>query len=865
MIPRATYRLQFHRGFGFADGASLAPYLARLGISHLYSSPIQTARKGSTHGYDIVDHATINPELGGRDGFLEMAKALRAHHIGIILDIVPNHMFVGDGSNVWWQDVLESGVQSRFAHHFDIDWDPPDHRLRGKVLLPCLGLPYAETLSSGALRLIFDKARGKLGFSYYDRFVPLRREDYADVLRGRSPETADLRTFSAVAATHALLERQNYELAWWQCAGDRINWRRFFDINELAGLRVEQDDVFEAVHALPLELYAGGLVDGFRVDHVDGLADPVDYCRRLRARLANLEMGRPPEAASGPAYLVVEKILAGDEILPADWQVDGTTGYEFLSEVSGLQHNPDGEAPLAALWQRLSHRSANFEEEQRTARSQILDAFEAQLFAVARAFAEAARRDCDYHDISAPTLRRAIRGLIASLDSYRAFLSGNSSALLPQHLERAAMRAKSGATDMERASIDFIVVALAGHKSGDLSVTADAARRFNQLASAVAAKGVEDTAFYRHIVLISRNEIGSDPSQFSISPAAFHSACARRGGLSPNTMIATATHDHKRGEDARARLAVLSEIPSRWEGAVGDWLELTEGVRPDLVETSECYHLFQTLVGAWPLDLAVQDRDSLEQFATRILAWRTKSLREAKLKTSWTAIDPSYETAHADFVGAVLDAKRSSRFLKGFRTFVDDIAPAGTANALAQTVLRLTTPGVPDTYQGTEFWDFSLVDPDNRRDVDFALRERAMDLTLSRWREYWRDGRIKQFLIARLLTHRATYADLFAGGSYSPLELRGKRSLNVLAFERRHKGRSLIVGVSRFMADALVGGETIVPPQSWWEDTEVLVTADAGRTIRDVLEPSRTLQSGRNLRVSDLMSDIPLFVLQSED
>jgi (1->4)-alpha-D-glucan 1-alpha-D-glucosylmutase len=866
MIPRATYRLQFHRGFDFSAGAKLVPYLARLGISHVYSSPIQTARSGSTHGYDVVDHATINPELGGRDGFLEVANALKAHGMGIILDIVPNHMFVGDGSNAWWLDVLEFGRQSRFARHFDIDWDPPDPQLRGKVLLPFLDRPYEEALASGAIKFTFERSLGKLAFAHHGHRFPLRREDYPGILGGVPAKAADLAPFNRADALHGLLERQNYVLAWWQNAGDRINWRRFFDISDLAGLRVEHDTVFDAVHALPLELYAEGLVDGFRIDHIDGLADPAAYCRRLRARLAGLKKARPRKAAPGPAYIVVEKILARDEILPRDWGVDGTTGYDFLGEVSGLQHDPGGEPKLTALWQSLSGRSGVFEHEQRAARFEVLAAFEAQVTAAARAFSNAAMTLPEPDNLFEPVMRRALCNLIANLDCYRTYLTGGSAVASPPHLERAARRANSGAAPIDRGAIEFIVTLLSGRAAADPSMTADAARRFNQLASAIAAKGVEDTAFYRHAVLISRNDVGCDPGQFFPSPLAFHAACTRRRDLFPQAMVATATHDHKRGEDTRARLAVLSEIPSRWQTAVGEWLALTEPERSQSIEPSECYHLFQTLVGAWPLELTLANRSGLEQFRRRIQAWRIKSLREAKLKTSWIAIDAAYEAAHADFVNAILDPERSSPFLMSLQTFVEAIAPAGAANALAQTVLRLTTPGVADTYQGTEFWDFSLVDPDNRRDVDFSARQRSLGRgpNLSRLAKLWRDGRIKQALVARLLAHRASEPDLFAKGAYVPLEVRGEQARNVVAFARRHENRNIIVGVARCCAAAVVDRETIVPPPTWWADTHVFAPAVIGASVRDVLQPQRSLEGERSLLVSDLLSDLPSFVLAED-
>jgi (1->4)-alpha-D-glucan 1-alpha-D-glucosylmutase len=557
----------------------------------------------------------------------------------------------------------------------------------------------------------------------------------------------------------------------------------------------------------------------------------------------------------------VEKIVADDAVRPSGWGVDGTTGYDFLGDASALLHDPDGEARLTTLWTTLSHRSGEFELEQRRARSEAAKAFESQISAAALVFAEAANGHAAHHDLSAPVFRRTLIRLIECLHVYRCYLTGVGRAPVPPHIARALAESARDTSPVERQALDFIVSLLAGDTAAERALAADAARRFNQLSSSIAAKGVEDTAFYRHAVLLSRNDVGCDPEVFSITPAAFHASCARRAELFPSAMLATATHDHKRGEDSRARLAVLSEIAGRWEAAVREWLSLTERCRPPRVELGEVYHLFQTLVGAWPYGLPPGNTKGLEDFRERILGWRTKSLREAKLRTSWMEIDEAYESAHRDFVTTLLDPAQSPQFLQSLIEFVAAIPPAGAANALAQTVLRLMAPGVPDTYQGTEFWDFSLVDPDNRRDVDFAARRSAIEeAPHPALVESWQDGHIKQAVIARLLHHRASDPELFATGTYIPLATEGLRRDSVVAFARRHESRFVLVTVARCCAGALVGSERLAPDNAWWADTSIAWDI-AATDARDLLKPKRRIKLTPAVRISALLSELPVCVL----
>lgn len=797
MIPTATYRVQFHAGFTFADAAALASYWAELGVSHLYASPIATARAGSTHGYDVVDPTTINPVLGGEDGFRAMAAALRAKGLGVVLDIVPNHVAVGGDDNAWWLDVLENGRASPYARFFDIDWCPADLSLSGKVLAPFLGLPYADALASGAVQL--EVAAGLPAIRVHDahRF-PLRRCDHAEALA--APDAYDVATAGGRERLHDLLERQHYRLAWWRTAGDAINWRRFFDITELAALRIEDPAVFEAVHALPLRLYAEGLIDGLRVDHVDGLADPPGYGRRLRRAMLEASPNRAP-------WLVVEKILGAGERLAADWGVDGATGYETMNEISAVQHDPAGAEPLARLWREISGRAAEFEVEEHAARREILTRdFAGQLDAAAAAFHRLARADLATRDLPLPALRRALVALIVAFSVYRTYAADTR-----QAPEQALARAKA-AEPASAPALDQIGRWLAGADETPADLRAEAIRRFEQLSAPVAAKAVEDTAFYRYGRLLSRNDVGFDPGRFSTSPAAFLALAGERGEAFPHGLLATATHDHKRGEDVRARLAALSEIPDVWAERAKAWLRFAA---PEAVDPGDAHMLHQMIVGAWPLDLSADDGEAMAAFAERLLGWQRKALREAKLRTSWTAPNEAYEAACETYLRALLTGP-DARFRQDCSAFVAEIAPAGAANGLTQAGLRLTLPGVPDLFQGTEFWDFSLVDPDNRRPVDYAARRAALvrDATEIDWRE----GARKQALVRRLLNLRREAPEVFRA-PLRPVALAGRRGDQAIAFERRTDSGGLLVVAAVRCARACIDAGAPRVDAAWWGDT----------------------------------------------
>ncbi len=816
--PRATMRLQLHRDFTFADATKLVPYMARLGVSHLYSSPILTARAGSMHGYDVTDPTQVSPELGGEEGLRHLVAALHSAGLGLVVDIVPNHMAAGGMENPWWADVLRRGRDSRYAGFFDIDWDCADPELRGKVLAPFLGEPYGDALRSGSLNLVGDG--GEPLIAYYDNRFPLRPEDHAAI--ATAPAHAfDPKTEMGRNRLHDLLERQHYRLAWWRTAGDSINWRRFFDINGLAGLRIEDAAVFEATHATLFRLYQEGLIDGLRVDHVDGLADPPGYCRRLRARLQELAPEQRP-------WLVVEKILGAGEHLPDGWEVDGTSGYDFMDQVSALLHAQAGEEPLRRFWSEISGRPADFDVEETTARSDVLTrSFAAQLEAVVTPLHGIALADVATRDVTRASIRRALTGLLTHFPVYRSY----------GHEQRsdALIAAVAGAMH-DVAPGDRGTLARLERWLG-VEATPEVAVRFQQLSAPLAAKAVEDTAYYRYGVLLSRNEVGADVRRFSETSAEFHADCLERLRCFPDAMLATATHDHKRGEDVRARLAALSEIPDEWASAVHRWFAMNhvhrrEGPMPAAGDEAM---LYQMVVGAWPL----ADGD-LGAYTERLAGWQLKALREAKLATDWTAPNLEYEDAARSFLYSIMS---DAGFVADARAFADRISPAGAVNGLAQTLLKLTVPGVPDFYQGAEFWDLSLVDPDNRCMVDFPSRIAALGEGRSpvELAAGWRDGRVKQAVIHRALALRREQPELFARGRYIPLKVSGALADHVVAFARSHKGVQCVVVVPRLCAALsaflLPGADANDDLKaSCWQDTMLHAPDElAGRTLHNRL------------------------------
>ena len=816
-MPRATYRLQLHAGFTFADATAIVPYLDDLGVSHLYVSPVLQAAPGSTHGYDVVDHGRVSDELGGAVGFERLTDALRERGMGLVLDIVPNHMAIAGDENRWWADVLEHGPASRYAGFFDVDWDPPEARLRNVILLPVLPDHYGRVLEAGEIRLA--RRAGRLVVEHAERAFPLdpqtaggliadaaerigsdelafigtaltelppsttsdaelvaRRQRDAEVLAGRleqlsaDPEVAGALDAAVAAingdvdALDALLEAQNYRLALWRAASRDLGYRRFFDIDELIGLRTEQEHVFAATHELPLRWVAEGRVDGLRIDHPDGLRDPAGYFGRLR------------DAAPG-AWIVAEKILESDEPLPADWPIDGTTGYRFANLATGLQVDPHGEGTMTEAWSPRADGEAGWDEVAAAARAEVLSAVLGsdvnRLTDLFLAICEENRR---YRDFTRHELHHALREVAAALPVYRTYarahdghIAERDAALIGEAVGRAVERRP----DLDPELFELLGRILRLEVAGPLP--SELAMRFQQLTPAAMAKGVEDTAFYRHHRLIALNEVGGDPGRFGTAPERFHAAMAEADEDWPRAMLALSTHDTKRSADVRARLALLAEEPEEWLAAVERLMAAAAPHRTDAEHPTEAdaYLFVQTAVGAWPIE------------ADRMAAYLEKASREAKLRTSWTAPDVAYDEALERFVRGALG---DERFCGELRAFAEPLVDVGRRAALAQLAIQLTAPGVPDLYQGSELWELALVDPDNRRPVDYEAR-RALLATATAvdgagaWAR--RDeGLPKIWLAHRALSLRRRRAAAFESGAYRPLAADGPQGPCVVAFTR---------------------------------------------------------------------------------
>ena len=915
----ATARLQFHKNFTLADATRLTPYFDQLGISHLYASPLLTARAGSTHGYDIVNHNEINPELGGEEALRTMVAALRERGMGLILDIVPNHMGVGGDDNAWWLDVLEWGRASPYAEYFDIDWDPPDPTLRGRMLAPFLGSTYGECLQHGELVLKFDERDGRLFVAYHDHRFPITPRDYASVLLtvggpleaparafaelgpgGRAavrqaaraareellqpayaPAIAEaLRAYSNATPEgqdrlHRLLERQAYRLSWWRAATDEINWRRFFDVNGLAGVRQEVPQVFEDTHRTVFRLYTDGAIDGVRIDHVDGLAYPREYCRKLRRRLDTLRHERPEGLRDERAIIWIEKILAPHERVAADWLTDGTTGYDFMNDVAAVLHDPAGETPMTELWTSHTGRPGDFETEAQAARRQILrESLSSELFNTATALHRIARRNLSTRDYTLTGIRNTLVELLVHFRTYRIYAGAAGIGDVDQRqMDWAMAHARRTVRTADLPLLELIGEWLSG--KGLRGAPTGTARqewqramvKFQQLSAPTAAKSVEDTAFYRYGRMLSRNEVGSEPSQFAISPTAFHALNRERQRRLPLALLATATHDHKRGEDTRIRMAVLSEIPSEWQGALQRWTRLNASLKRDLdgpaPDGADELMLYQMLVAAWPLDLAADDTPGLEAFGERVGGWLEKALREAKRHSGWALPNADYEGACRVFLNGCLDPSRP--VCSEIGAFANRIAAPGAINSLAQTLLRLTSPGICDLYQGTEFWDFSLVDPDNRRPVDFPAREQALasgEVPAALMPD-WRNGRIKLAIIARALAFRARAPGLFTEGAYTPLAIEGPGSDHLLAFARVHEGRAAIAVAARLSAPLELVDATLAIARSCWHDTRLVMPRNLnGRRAINVFGGVPDTVIGSRIEAGSMLGVLPVALLE---
>ena len=915
-IPVATYRLQLNGALRFVDVQTLVPYFHRLGLTDLYTSPFLKARRGSLHGYDVIDHTSINPEIGSEEALASLAKELTHYGMGLIADVVPNHMGIDDEANRWWWDVLENGPSSPYAKFFDIDWAPPKQDLANKVLLPILGDQYGKILENGEIQLLFEA--GAFVITYYEhrfpvaprssiailepacervraqldaddpylvelesiitslRVLPTRTESDPERVRVRlrekevakrrlwelteASETVRQTIDQTVAAINgrrgdpqsfnqleALLAHQAYRLSYWRVATDEINYRRFFDINHLAAIRVEEPEVFEAVHGIILRLLGSGQVTGLRIDHPDGLFDPVQYfldvqtaCRRTLAPSPAPAVERSEGTDGRACYLVVEKILVREERLRPDWAVHGTTGYEFLNLVNGLFIDAAAERQFHELYARVTGQPFRFGDIAYQSKKLILDStMSGELHVLARRLDRISEQHRWSRDFTLFTLQEALAEVIACFPVYRTYIRAamNMVGDEDRHYILSALRtAKRRNPAMSESIFDFIASVLLLQDPEGINESQRAERRdfvmsFQQFTGPVMAKGIEDTAFYRVYPLASLNEVGGNPERFGVAVETFHRQNAERQANWPFAMLTTSTHDTKRSEDVRARIGVLSEMPRDWERAMQRWQALNHDKKAEVDGTevpdaNEEYLFYQTLVGAWPLQ--PMDEPAHEHFVARLEGYMEKALKEAKLHTSWINPQDAYDQAVKRFVREVLRPGADNRFLDDFRRFQNRVAQAGMWNSLSQTLLKITAPGVPDVYQGNELWEFSLVDPDNRQPVDFGTRARLLeelqqreakglvsllrDLVARRT-----DGRIKLYITYKALNFRRTHPDLFQSGTYQPLTVSGAQEHHVVAYAWHLEDRWALMAVPRFVITLSPASRPPVGKRLWKE------------------------------------------------
>jgi (1->4)-alpha-D-glucan 1-alpha-D-glucosylmutase len=863
MVPRATYRVQFGKHFGFDDAAALAPYLAELGISHLYASPYLKARPGSTHGYDITDHKSLNPELGDEAAFSRMIDAFKANGLLHILDYVPNHMGVGGSDNPFWLDLLEWGKDSIYADWFDVDWESHSEYLRNKLLVPFLANQYGEALAAGDLQLKFDPAMGEFAIWAHEvHKLPICPLHYSLILEENSPEIAKLRDgfaaltesgrqvtrraaelknqlaqlartredalaavessvkrFSGIAGQlesweplDELIQKQCWRPAYFRVAADDINYRRFFNINELAGIRMELPEVFEYTHRFILGLLRQGVVDGLRIDHIDGLFDPKAYLARLR------------ESGGSSFYLVVEKILAHHESLRTDWPVDGTTGYEFASQLIELLIDPLTADTLTETYRTFTGESQHFPEIVRAAKMQIMEnEMASELLALARKAARIARQNPATADFTENLFSRAIKEVIACFPVYRTYVDGSETAETDRtYVHWAIVHASRNEPELDKSIFDFLEKFLTcdlvrePHTRYNRNDLVSLAMKLQQYSGPVMAKGVEDTALFRYNRFVALNEVGSSPDQCVSTVQHFHKRTLHRAQHWPRTLLATSTHDTKHGEDARARLAALSLIPEEWASQVTAWSRISRARRGDVEAVAppsrnDEYLFFQNLIATWPAKFtactSLQQAD-LDEYVKRLNNCTVKSAREARLLSNWTAPNLVYEKALTDFITDTLNLERSEAFFANFLPFQERIAEFGVHNSLVQIVLKLTTPGVPDCYQGSELWDLNMVDPDNRRPIDYQIRRQLLARVkkispeekrqeIRAMRKGWQDGAIKLFVINTILEFRKYNGELFEKGVYEPANASGIAIGEVIAFTRRSGDSELLVLASK--------------------------------------------------------------------
>ncbi|MCS6302583.1 MAG: malto-oligosyltrehalose synthase [Nitrospira sp.] len=948
----ATYRLQLNPDFGFRRAREVAAYLHDLGITHCYSSSILAAMPGSTHGYDVIDPSRVNPELGTEEEFQSWCRSLHDRGMGLILDVVPNHMGIADALNRWWYDVLENGSSSRYAAAFDIDWRPLKRELHNKVLLPILSDHYGVVLENQDIAVAYEEDRFVVrygacrlplapkswstvlsygldallseGMAQADsegltelqsiltaiRHLPDREDSAPDereegerekeVIRKRIAMLMahhqriaafvqnNLRLFNGTAGEPCsfnlldeLLNQQAYRLASWKVASEEINYRRFFDINELAAIRVEEGSVFDATHEVIFKLLRDGTATGVRIDHVDGLYDPGGYLQHLQSWARRELIGG--SSAERPLFVVVEKILGLDEPLPQSWPIEGTTGYEFLNTVNGLFVDHTRERAFSDLYRRITKRSQLYADMVYEAKQLIMRASMAsEINVLGHQLNLLSEKDRRSRDFTLNSLTNAIREIIACFPVYRTYVTVGTEPVSERDksfIHRAVAQAKRRNPTIGGEVFDFIRGLLLKECRPECDKAHEYERfvmKFQQTTSPVTAKGIEDTVFYRYNRLLSLNEVGGEPQRFGIAPEVFHRRMVDRQARWPKGLSATATHDTKRGEDVRARLNVLSEIPDEWKTRVTRWMKLNAKHRvkqesEEIPEANDEYLLYQTLLGAWPLaDLRPDERSD---FCTRMQQYMEKAIHEAKVHTSWVNPNREYDDGVRRFVQAILDDGRANKFLDDFLPFKERIAGAGVVNSLAQTILKVTAPGTPDFYQGSELWDWNLVDPDNRRPVDYARRQtlvRELKDVLERPDRFdavqdlvrhSADGRIKLYLILAGLHCRRMHADVFEQGRYVPLEAEGPEAKHLLTFARLHGTHTVMVAVPR-----LVALRSTEAKGSIWDETWVMMPAEwKVSQLQDILTGRSIVPDCKGerdrVRASELFAACPVGVL----
>jgi (1->4)-alpha-D-glucan 1-alpha-D-glucosylmutase len=915
-IPTATYRVQFNRAFKFSDAKAIVDYLDDLGISDCYASPVLKTPAASDNGYDVCDHSQLNPALGSEDEFEAFTSALSKHGLGLILDIVPNHMGIGEACNAWWMDVLENGPSSSYASYFDIDWRPVNPQLENKVLLPILEDQYGNVLEEGKLRLAHED--GAFFINYYDAKLPVGPRTYSSILGHRldqlaealgkdneslqelqsiitaisylpsgtelDPEKleerkrekeiikrriatllqADLQVRSAIDTAlrefngkvgepqsfdllDRLIEAQPYRLAFWRVAGEEINYRRFFDIDKLAAIRVELPEVFQATHQLIFRFLAEGKATGLRVDHPDGLWDPAAYFRQLQQSYAMQRIqplcdtplrSNPTPEPPWPLYVVAEKILAKGESLPEDWAVHGTTGYDFLNQVNGIfVEHANGEA-VNKIYRDFIGKETNFPNLiNSTKKMTMLISLASEINSLSHQLDRISERNRHYRDFTLNSLTFAIREVIACLSVYRTYNDASTGRVAERdqkYIAAAVEEAKKRNPRTARALFDFIqetllLSNLQHFHIEDRRQVIDFVMELQQLTGPVMAKAVEDTAFYVYNRLTSLNEVGGDPEQFGLPLESFHRQNVTRQRHWPHSMLTTSTHDTKRSEDVRARINVLSEIPAEWDTALTRWSKLNADKKStvDGEPAPDCndeYLFYQTLVGAWPAESCTAEE--FADFRERIGAYMQKAIKEAKVHTSWVNPNEAYDHAVSRFVKEVLVANPENSFSSDFVQFHRRVTYPGMLNSLSQTILKIASPGVPDFYQGTELWDFSLVDPDNRRPVDFSKRVKLLEDLKQREKENrsslildlltrWVDGKIKLYVTYKGLSFRRSHRSLFEEGNYVPIHAFGETREHICSFARQKGQAWALVAVPRLVTKLLRGERPPLGEETW--------------------------------------------------